>query len=408
MMRILLILCLLIAVDLYAFQAFRVVTDHWSKLPKYVLTTGYFMLTLLLALYFLGGRTWLQSGPKSLQIYLTAFVFIIFISKVPILIFVMIDDFRRLIMWLLNQMPQTTGFDLSRSMFISKLALALGAFPLLGLSYGVIRNQYRYQLHKNLVKLSMLPKDLDGLRIVQISDIHSGSFTFKQPISNGIRMINDLEPDLVMFTGDLVNTEASEMEPYLDLFSQIKAKYGVYSVLGNHDYGDYRAWPTVEAKVANLQQLKAMHARMGWRLLLNESVALKIKDETLAIIGVENISASPRFRSYGNLERAVHGSSEAAMRILLSHDPSHWAAEVLPNFKNIELTLAGHTHGFQFGIEIPGWVKWSPSKYVYKQWAGLYSEGQQHLYVNRGFGTLGYPGRVGILPEITLIELKSV
>ena len=406
-MRQVLFICILIAIDLYAFQALKVVMMHWSRSSRSLMITSYFLSTVLLVGYVLGGRTILESGPKVLQIYLTAFIFILFISKLPIAIFVLIDDLRRLVMFFLNQIPQTAGFDLGRSKVISKFAMLVGAIPLIGLSYGMIRNQYRYRLHRSRVMLPSLPKGLEGLRIVQISDIHSGSFTFKEPIANGIEMINDLDADLVMFTGDLVNTEASEMQPYLDIFSRIKSKYGVYSILGNHDYGDYKAWPSAGAKMANLERLKETHRALGWNLLLNESVTIDINAEKLAIIGVENISASPRFRSYGNLNQASQGTSDAGLRILLSHDPSHWAAEVLSNFKDIELTLSGHTHGFQFGLEIPGWVKWSPSKYVYKQWAGLYSENHQHLYVNRGFGTLGYPGRVGILPEITLIELKS-
>ena len=291
---------------------------------------------------------------------------------------------------------------------MAQLGLVVGAIPLVSLTYGILRNQYRYKLHRQSLAVPDLPAGLNGLRIIQLSDIHAGSFTFKDPIRNGIQMINDLDADLVLFTGDIVNIVADEMEPYMDLFSEIRGKYGVFSVLGNHDYGDYKAWTTAEEKDANFQKLIEVHKRLGWDLLLNEHRLLNIGDEQLAIIGVENTSALPRFRSYGDLTQAYDGTQNAGMRILLSHDPSHWDAEVVKSFKDIALTLSGHTHGFQFGIEIPGWIKWSPSKYVYKQWAGLYTQQKQHLYVNRGFGTLGYPGRVGILPEITLLELKSV
>jgi uncharacterized protein len=241
------------------------------------------------------------------------------------------------------------------------------------------------------------------LRVLQISDIHSGSFTDKKAVEHGIERALKLSPDIILFTGDLVNNTADEMADYMDTFSRLKAPMGVFSVLGNHDYGDYVEWPTHEAKKENLEKLKNIHGQLGWRLLMNEHVVIDKHDAQIAIIGVENWSAKKRFPKYGDLSKAYHGSQEIPFKILMSHDPSHWEAEVLPIYKDIDLMLSGHTHGMQFGVEIP-WFKWSPVQYVYKQWAGLYEDQHQKLYVNRGFGFLGYPGRVGILPEITLFE----
>ena len=407
-MRLYAFLLVMLAIDFYAYQALRLVIMDLSALPRLLISGLYFLLSaFVIGYYLMNGREWFLNQPKNFQIYMMAFVFIIVISKFVLGCFVFLDDIRRLLLWLAGFFNQSGGRDISRSTFISQLGLLMGAIPLVSLTYGMLRNQYRYRVRHQRVPISDLPHALEGLRIVQISDIHSGSFTYKDPINNGIKLINDLKPDIVVFTGDLVNSVADEMDPYLDIFAQIQSKYGVFSVLGNHDYGDYHVWPDREAKARNLQKLVSTHAHMGWRLLRNESVTLQIEGVPLAIVGVENISALPRFRTYGDLVQAKNGVASDTTKILLSHDPSHWDHEVLQSHPDIALMLSGHTHGFQFGIEIPGWIKWSPSKYVYKQWAGLYTNGTQHLYVNRGFGTLGYPGRVGILPEITCLELKS-
>ena len=342
-----------------------------------------------------------------MALYLRAFVFILFFSKFVLGFFLAIDDLRRLALFLINQSGTTDSFSLARSMVISKIGLFFAVIPLISLTYGMWRNPFRYQVHRHKLQRNNLPKVLDGLRIVQISDIHSGTFTQRDPIRKAIDIINDLKADLVFFTGDLVNYSAEEMEPYISIFQGIQAQYGIYSVLGNHDYGDYHQWPSKEAKQANFKNLQEIHKTLGWDLLRNENRLIEIDGAQISVIGVENSSASPRFHNYGDLAKASENTATAALKILLTHDPSHWNAEVTKTFKDIDLTLSGHTHGFQFGIEIPGWLKWSPSKYVYKQWAGMYQEGDQHLYVNRGFGMLGYPGRVGILPEITCIDFLA-
>lgn len=249
-----------------------------------------------------------------------------------------------------------------------------------------------------------LPPAFKGLKIVQISDIHSGSFDNHEKVAKGVDLVLKEKPDVIFFTGDLVNNRSDEMFPYQELFSKIKAPMGVYAILGNHDYGDYVEWPSPEAKAKNLQLLKDIEARMGWQMLNNANTVLEKDGQQIALIGVENWSAKLHFPKYGDLEKAYQGTAHFPFKILLSHDPSHWDAQVRPEYPDIDLMLAGHTHGMQFGVEIPG-LKWSPIQYAYPEWAGLYKKGSQYLYVNRGYGFLGYPGRVGILPEITVIEL---
>jgi uncharacterized protein len=241
--------------------------------------------------------------------------------------------------------------------------------------------------------------------VVHISDIHSGSFTDKEAVIRGVQKIMQQKPDLILFTGDLVNNVADEMDDYIDVFNKLNAPLGVYSTLGNHDYGDYVQWKSVEEKKANLEKLKQVHTAMGWRLLMNEHVVLERGTDKIAVVGIENWSSKARFPKYGDMRSAYRGAESHPFKILLSHDPSHWDEEVRKDYQDIDLMLAGHTHGMQFGVDLPGF-KWSPVQYVYRQWAGLYEKDNQKLYVNRGFGFIGYPGRVGILPEITLLELS--
>ncbi len=406
-MRFLILLLLLLAIDGYAFVAIRQITQSWPDTAKYILYTVYW-LTPFLALLFLATSldAEIAEWNKNVYIYLRTFLFIAYVSKLLILPVLLIDDVRRLAGMVYQQFSSSPeGLNVGRSRFVSQAGIFLGAIPFLTLFYGLIRNPYRYKVFREKIKLPNLPKSLRGLRIVQISDIHSGSFTYKEPVRNAIQMINDLQPDLVFFTGDMVNNRADEMDRYIDVFDKIEARYGVYSVLGNHDYGDYEQWENAEAKRQNFEKLKNTHHVMGWNLLNNEHRLLNINDQSVAVIGVENYSAHPRFPKHGDLSKAYRGSEEAPLKLLLSHDPSHWEAQVTKEFNDINLTFSGHTHGFQFGIEIPGWIKWSPAQYLYREWAGLYQRGSQFLYVNRGLGFLGYPGRVGILPEITCVDL---
>ena len=266
------------------------------------------------------------------------------------------------------------------------------------------RNKYNYQLKRVPLAFDNLPASFKGLKIIHISDIHSGSFMDKKAVSHGVDLILKEKADIILFTGDLVNDKATEMKDYMDVFNRLNAPMGVFSTLGNHDYGDYTSWPSEAAKQQNLEDLKKVHADLGWRLLMNEHVVLSRGADQIALLGIENWSNKARFPKHGRMDLAHAGTENFSFKILMSHDPSHWDAQVKPEYADVDLTLSGHTHGMQFGVEIPGF-KWSPVQYMYKQWDGLYEDGKQKLYVNPGYGFIGYPGRVGILPEITVIEL---
>jgi uncharacterized protein len=400
------------AIDFYVFQVVKMLCQGSSQRTKSILFTGYWALSitiilLFICLPFLNTERW----PKNLRNYLFATMVGFFFAKVLASVFFLVDDLRRVIQWAVAKIffRNTEGDSqvsegISRSVFLSWLGMGIGGSLISSLIYG-FSNKYNYQIRKVPLSFPNLPAAFRGLKIVQISDIHSGSFDNKKSVEKGVQKVLDLKPDLILFTGDLINDRSSEMQGYEDVFSRLKAPMGVYSTLGNHDYGDYIKWPTEEARKQNLEDLKALQARMGWRLLMNEHVVLEKDGQEIALIGIENWSAKARFPKHGKMWEAYPGAEKYPFKILMSHDPSHWDAEVRPKYGDIDLMLAGHTHGMQFGIEIPGF-KWSPVKYVYDQWAGLYEEGKQKLYVNRGYGFIGYPGRVGILPEITLIELS--
>jgi predicted MPP superfamily phosphohydrolase len=291
-----------------------------------------------------------------------------------------------------------------RRKFVSQLALGLASIPFFGIIYGVWKGKYEYRVHRVKLVSPDLPEAFDGFTITQLSDIHSGSFDNVEAVLKGINLANAQKSDLIVFTGDLVNNVANEMNDWIEHFKTLSAPFGKFSILGNHDYGDYVQWPNEAAKVQNFEQLKAVHQKIGFKLMLNENCSLEKNGQKIELIGVENWGKRG-FVKHGDLNKAMENVPSEAFKILLSHDPSHWEAVTLHHPKHVHLTLAGHTHGMQFGIEIPG-IKWSPVKYIYPQWAGLYKKGNHHIYVNRGFGFLGFPGRVGILPEITVIELK--
>lgn len=406
-MSLLLVLILMLLVDLYVYQGvifFSEGAPYWIKM---IWRTGYWIISLFSMLVvgaLLTGRT--DKWPSGVVVNLRTLIIILYLSKTVFALFLLIDDIRRVITWISRKLDSQVTHVNGRSQFLVNLALLAGALPFGSLIYGMVRNKYRYKTHQIKIVAKRLHAK-DSLRIVQISDIHSGSFTSKESVMEAIHIINGLKPHFVCFTGDLVNNKASEMDEYKEVFRQIKAENGIFSVLGNHDYGDYVRWPDNQSKRENLQTLKNIHREMGWDLLLNEHRLVDWHGQQIAFIGVENYSALPQFPKYGDLPKAYRGCENAVLKVLLSHDPTHWESQVVNQFKDIDLTLSGHTHGFQFGVEIPGIFRWSPSQYVYKQWAGLYNNKNQHLYVNRGLGFLGYPGRVGILPEITLIEISE-
>jgi hypothetical protein len=293
-----------------------------------------------------------------------------------------------------------------RRKFISQLALGLAAIPFVSFIYGIVQGKYNYKVIKYQLTFKDLPVAFDGYTITQISDIHSGSFTNKKKIQYGVDLINEQKSDLLLFTGDIVNNKADEMDNWIDVFSQLEAKEGKYSILGNHDYGDYMDWNKPEDKIKNFQAVKDIHKKIGFDLLLDEHRYLEKNGQKIALLGVENWGKG--FNQAGDLQKAAANIKKEDFKILMSHDPSHWQEKVKNDDFNYHLTLSGHTHGLQLGIEIPGFIKWSPSKYVYKQWAGLYEEFGRFINVNRGFGYHAFPGRVGIWPEITVIELKKI
>ena len=342
--------------------------------------------------------------PKS---YAFGFLIAMLTFEIITIVFLFSEDIFRTISALTGRISgRTAEFSLpGRRRFLSLIAMGIAAIPFGALLYGMYRGKYNFKVLTYDLEFDDLPEAFHNYRITQISDIHSGSFDNRKKIEYAVDLINRQESDVILFTGDMVNNLALEMEPWKELFSTLEARDGKFSILGNHDYGDYVQWETPELKAQNLETLKAMQRDMGFDLLLNESRYLQKGSDRLALVGVENWGRGG-FKKAGDLKKAVSRIQENDFKILMSHDPSHWEDVVIHDDYHYHLTLSGHTHGMQFGIEIPGWVKWSPVKWRYKYWAGVYEEIGQFINVNRGFGFLGYPGRVGIWPEITVIRLK--
>lgn len=399
-------------VDWYVFQAIRTLTVSLPERNRNIIHGVYWAISILgIVGLLLLPVLFSKPGPHYARSTLFALFAGLFFSKIIASLFFLTDDLRRIVQWVgLKFITRSSslvaeGELISRSVFLSWAGVIAGSGLFGALTYGM-NNKYRYQIRTQRLRFSQLPASFDGLKIIQLSDIHAGSFTDKEAVKRGIRLVMEQKPDLILFTGDLVNNLASEMDEYWELFSQLHAPLGIFSITGNHDYADYVQWDSLEAKRANFLQLMQVHQKMGWHLLMNEHVVLSRGQDQLAIVGIENWSAKSRFPKYGDLKKAFKGAEQIPFSILLSHDPSHWRAEVIGNYPTIGLTLSGHTHGMQFGVELPG-VRWSPVQYVYSEWAGLYEQASQKLYVNRGYGFIGYPGRVGILPEITVIQLFS-
>lgn len=409
-------LAIFAVLEYYSIVALHVAMRNYNIIFRGCVFGIYILLTLFVWVSLFNFRSWaINDWNPSLRILILSFVLGFIAAKVLVAAFMLLDDLRRVITWAIRQLsgffPQTPKEPveipngISRSTFIARMAILAGGLLFSGFLYGP-KNRYRYVIKRYKIPLDKLPPAFKGLKIVQISDIHSGSFDNQQAVAHGVEMIMKENADLILFTGDLVNNKASEIEPYKHIFSKLHAPLGVYSTLGNHDYGDYVDWPSTQAKVDNLETLKKHHAEMGWKLMMNEHVVFEKEGQKIALIGVENWSNLARFPKHGDLAKAYAGLKEQniPVKILMSHDPTHWDAQIRPLYNDIDLTLSGHTHGMQFGLRL-SWMKWSPVQYVYKQWAGLYQEGKQYLNVNVGYGFLGYPGRLGILPEITVIEL---
>ena len=409
-MTLIILLIFFLVVDYYVFQAVVTVSKNWSAPWKQILQYGFWIPTMISAVALM---SWLLGDPyrwtPAMKTWIITGLFATYFSKLFAVVVLFMEDISRgarsVISFFSKDSAESPGAEgITRSEFLSKTALAAAAIPFGTMIYGIVSGAHDYRIRKQIVKLPNLPKSFDGIKIAQLSDIHSGSFFNKTAVKGGVDMVMNEKPDVIFFTGDLVNNEASEVRDYIDVFNKLKAPLGIYSVTGNHDYGDYHRWPNMEAKRKNFKDLIEAHRLLGFDLMMNENRFLKIGGDQIALLGIENWGGRG-FTQYGKLDLAYKGTEGAAVKLLLSHDPSHWDAQVRPMFNDIDLTFSGHTHGFQFGIEV-GNFKWSPSQYAYKQWAGLYHEGSQFLYVNRGFGYLGYPGRIGMPPEITILELK--
>mgnify|MGYP006079784155 CR=1 FL=1 len=393
---------LIFILEYYAFQAVKTIIKN--KIIKW----GWLVIGFLIYLNFIVVIfTTSSSAGQTKEFQMASGLLITFlIPKIFIFIVLFSEDFvrwfQKFFSWIANsQIKPLAG----RRAFISKLAMSLAAIPFASFLYGIIQGRYNYKVLRYQLSFSDLPDAFDGFKITQISDIHSGSFTNKEKVQYGVNMINDQHSDLLLFTGDIVNNRASEMDQWIDMFSDLNAPYGKYSVLGNHDYAEYIRGISKGEKETQFQEIKKIHPKIGFDLLCNEHRFIEKEGQKITLIGVENWGKG--FNQSGDLAKASKGVFKEDFKILMSHDPSHWDAEVKKNDLNYHLTLSGHTHGLQMGIEIPGWIKWSPSKYVYKQWAGLYEEYGRFINVNRGFGYHAFPGRVGIWPEITVIELKK-
>ena len=400
------ILFIIIAIiEIYSFQAIKTVTKiKWIQISYLLLS-----ISAVVFIFYEFTNFDRKVGQTSMTMVTIGLLLLVLIPKLLITFFMALEDILRLLIGTKNYFAnydKQASFLPERRRFVSQVALGVAAVPFLSLIYGMTIGKYNFKVIKQTLFFPDLPDAFDGFKITQISDVHSGSFDNPEKIQYAIDLVNEQDSDMILFTGDIVNTHAKEMHPWIDTFNKIKKhEFGKYSVLGNHDYGEYVDWTSKEAKEENFVAIKNLYGQIGFNLLLNQNVKIKKGSDEIAIVGVENWGKN--FGERGDVNIAAADLKKEDFKILMSHDPSHWEYVVKNHEKHFQLTLAGHTHGFQFGIEIPGFFKWSPVEYVYKQWAGLYENVGRYIYVNRGLGFHAYPGRVGIMPEITVIELKK-
>jgi len=402
--RFLILFVIIAIVELYAFQVIKTVTKSKWILVAYILIS---VVAIVFITYELMKFDRSVGQTKSTLITL-GLLLLVLLPKIVLTFVMLLEDVFRFLMGTVTHFMghNSDSFLPDRRRFVSQVAIGLAAVPFLSLIYGMTIGKYNFKVIRQTLFFPDLPDAFDGFKVTQISDIHSGSFDNEEKIKYAIDLINEQESDLLLFTGDIVNAKADEMHPWIDIFKGIKKyEYGKYSILGNHDYGAYLDWKSEKAKAENFIAIKDLHRQIDFKLMLNEHVKIKKGNEEIALIGVENWGK--HFGEFGDINKASENLTETDFKILMSHDPSHWEYIVKQHPKNIQLTLSGHTHGMQFGIEIPGFFKWSLAQYMYKQWAGLYEEFGRYVYVNRGFGFHAYPGRVGIMPEITVFELKK-
>jgi predicted MPP superfamily phosphohydrolase len=405
---------IVLAIDTYFFRTIKYISKNLTPKKKKRVSQFYWSITIFVMLFLIASMFYFINKtppPKFARVYVLGFVFIITVSKIIGAILLLFFDSFRFILFIINKTlyrkvePTKSKNAISRAEFLKKAGLITAAIPFGTMFYGVVKSAFDYTIHRQNLVLKNLPNSFNGLKIIHLSDIHAGSFISDEPFKTAVELVNKENPDIIFFTGDLVNEISEEMLPFIDVLKNLKATFGVFSILGNHDYGDYFYQPEdIEGKKHNYKLMQEIHQKLGWKLLLNQNHIIEENNERLAILGVENWGDKGRFQKYGDINKAKEGCLDSDVKLLLSHDPSHWEAQILPNHPDIAATFSGHTHGMQFGVEIPGF-KWSPSQYMYTQWAGLYQKGKQQIYVNRGLGFIGFPGRVGILPEITVFTL---
>ncbi len=407
----------LVLADFYLWSSVKKQVFNYSYWLRIVIISIYWLPLLLLAILLVGSvLVPVIHWNDTLRTYMFGVILVFYTAKILPITFLVLADIVRVIQKLFviskrdgrqQVINNETDSGISRSKFLQYIGFISGGLVLGTMFTGMFKWAYEFKVIREKLIFPQLSSEFNGFKIVQISDIHLGSWASKKPLQRAVDIINDMHPDLILFTGDIVNYASNETVGFEEILSQLNAKYGVYAILGNHDYGNYVSWPSDQAKQDNMNQLYTFFDNIGWKLLNNENEIIEKASGKLALIGVENWGANPRFPKYGDLDKAIAGTEDADVKILMTHDPSHWEKVVIPGNYDIDLSLSGHTHGFQFGIETKD-IKWSPAKYMYKYWAGLYQDkGGKYIYVNRGLGSIGYPGRIGMLPEITLIELQS-
>jgi len=412
-------LVVLILADFYLWSSLKKQVFNYRNWLRILIISIYWLPLILLALFVTGSYFYsIIHWNDVLRTYIIGIILSFYTAKILPITFLILSDIVRVIQKLFvvsNKKKRAQVIEdnvdkgITRSKFLQYVGFVTGGLVLGTMFTGMLKWAYEFKVHFEKLKLGNLPASFDGFKIVQISDMHLGSWTSAKPLQRAVDIINEVKPDVILFTGDLVNYATNEVIGYEDILSQLKAKLGVYAVLGNHDYGNYVSWPSEKSKRKNMTDLYDFFDRIGWKLLNNENIIFHSDEGDMALIGVENWGANPRFPKYGDLDKAIIGTENTDVKILMTHDPSHWEKVVIPGDYNIDLSLSGHTHGFQFGIETQD-MKWSPAKYMYKHWAGLYEDKNKtgrYIYVNRGLGSIGYPGRIGMLPEITVIELES-
>lgn len=413
-MRFAILILLIFVIDIYVFRTITNQFSSLSKLYKYLIYTFYWLIPIIaIALGFYGFSS-KNIDYKEQNIILMTVVSIIvlfYLPKLIIFVFQLIEDLTKFLAFITKKLSKSgstihSGADkISRSVFVGRVGLILASIPFVSVLYGIIKGRFNFNVQRHSIYSKNLPAAFDGFKVLQFSDFHSGSLIGQQEkFKHAVELMNNEKVDIIVFTGDIVNNIADEIVDWIDVLSKLESKYGKFSILGNHDYGEYHRWNNANEKEENLERLKQYHKQMGFRLLLNENHVFEKSNDKIALLGVENWGEKP-FPQFGRLDLAMKGVENIPFKILLSHDPSHWDKKVL-NKTDIDLTLSGHTHGMQMAINL-GNISWSPVSFKYPRWKGLYKENNQYLYVNIGLGYIAFPGRVGTDPEITVFELKK-